>query len=307
MPAGAVEGRSEQLALVAGLLHEHGTDPRIGELLAVLEGSPLLADPDSPPAVNVRELRRDYERYVRLPRKLVQDLARTTAVAQRAWSAAREARTSRRFRPHLERIVELKRAEAQCVGYEREPYDALIDDYEPGITSEIVGRLFDALRRELVPLAGAHRGREPAAGRGDAPAPGAARGPAQVRGARRRGGGLRFRSRPARSRGPPLLHQPWAGRLPHRTPFRSSRLRGGRAHRPPRGRAWALRAGARLGVLRNTDGRGRLGGDGRVAGAALGEPGGAQPGVLGALPSAGAAIGFPRRWATWTSTSSTSR
>jgi carboxypeptidase Taq len=153
MPAGGVEGRSEQLALVAGMLHERGTDPRLGELLDELEGSSLLADSDSPPAVNVRELRRDYDRYVRLPRKLVQDLARTTAVAQRAWSAARNASDFGRFRPYLERIVELKRAEAQCVGYDREPYDALIDDYEPGITSEIVGRLFDALRRELVPLA----------------------------------------------------------------------------------------------------------------------------------------------------------
>jgi carboxypeptidase Taq len=153
MPAGAVEGRSEQLALVAGLLHERGTDPRLGELLDELEGSPLLEDAASPAAVNVRELRRDYERFVRLPRKLVQDLARTTAVAQRAWSAARETADFARFRPHLERIVELKRAEARCVGYSREPYDALIDDYEPGITSQIVGRLFDALRRELVPLA----------------------------------------------------------------------------------------------------------------------------------------------------------
>ncbi|MGH7578674.1 MAG: carboxypeptidase M32 [Gemmatimonadales bacterium] len=153
MPAGAVEGRSEQLALVAGLLHERGTDPRIGELLEELEGSSLLADPDATHAVNVRELRRDYDRYVRLPRALVQDLARTTAVAQRAWADAREAADFSRFRPYLERIVELKRAEARCVGYEREPYDALIDDYEPGITSAIVGRLFDALRRELVPLA----------------------------------------------------------------------------------------------------------------------------------------------------------
>ena len=153
MPAGAVEGRSEQLALLAGLLHERGTDPRLGELLDELEGSPLLADAASPAAVNVRELRRDYERFVRLPRKLVQDLARSTAVAQRAWSTARQTAEFERFRPHLERIVELKRAEAECVGYAREPYDALIEDYEPGITSAIVGRLFDALRRELVPLA----------------------------------------------------------------------------------------------------------------------------------------------------------
>lgn len=153
MPADAVEGRSEQLALVAGLLHERGTDPRLGELIGELEGSSLLEDSESPAAVNVRELRRDYDRYVRLPRKLVQDIARTTAVAQRAWSLARDASDFGRFRPHLERIVELKRAEAECVGYAREPYDALIADYEPGITSAIVGRLFEALRRELVPLA----------------------------------------------------------------------------------------------------------------------------------------------------------
>jgi carboxypeptidase Taq len=153
MPAGAVEGRSEQLALVAGLLHERGTDPRLGELLDELEGSRLLADAFSPAAVNVRELRRDYERFVRLPRKLVQDLARSTAVAQRAWSSARQAAEFERFRPHLERIVELKRAEASCVGYTGEAYDALVEDYEPGITSAILGRLFDALRRELVPLA----------------------------------------------------------------------------------------------------------------------------------------------------------
>ena len=153
MPAGAVEGRSEQLALVAGLLHERGTDPRIGELLDELEGSSLLEDPESPAAVNVRELRRDYDRYVLLPRKLVQDLARTTAVAQRAWSVARKESDFGRFRPWLERIVELKRAEARCVGYDGEPYDALIGDYEPGITSAIVARLYEALRRELVPLA----------------------------------------------------------------------------------------------------------------------------------------------------------
>jgi len=54
MPPGGVENRSEQLAMVAGLLHERGTDPRLGELLSAVEGSDLLADPTSPAAVNVR-------------------------------------------------------------------------------------------------------------------------------------------------------------------------------------------------------------------------------------------------------------
>lgn len=163
MPAGGVENRSEQLALLAGLLHERGTDPRICELLAELEGSGALADRSSPVAVNVRELRREYDRSVRLPRRLVEEVARTTALAQKAWAKARADADFASFRPWLEKILELKRAEAECVGYAGEPYDALIEDHEPGMTTKILRRLFDALRKDLVPLV-AHivdSGREP--------------------------------------------------------------------------------------------------------------------------------------------------
>jgi carboxypeptidase Taq len=153
MPPGGVENRSEQLALVAGLLHDRGTDPRLGELLDALEGSDLLADPTAPAAANVRAVRREYDRFIRLPRQLVEDVARTTALAQKAWAEARAAADFARFRPWLERIVALKRQEAECVGYADEPYDALLEDYEPGLRSRVVGRLFAALRRELVPLA----------------------------------------------------------------------------------------------------------------------------------------------------------
>lgn len=152
MPAGGVENRSEQLALVAGLLHERGTDPRLGELIAAVEGSDLVADPASPAAVNLRALRREYDRFIRLPRTLVEDVARTTALAQTAWAAARAGSDFTRFRPWLERIVILKRREAECVGYAEEPYDALLEDFEPGLRSRVVARLFAALRRELVPL-----------------------------------------------------------------------------------------------------------------------------------------------------------
>ena len=57
MPAGGVANRAEQLALLAGLQHERATDPRVGELLAAVDGSDLAADPPSP-AANVREWRR---------------------------------------------------------------------------------------------------------------------------------------------------------------------------------------------------------------------------------------------------------
>lgn len=152
MPAGGIENRSEQMALLAGLLHDRGTDPRVGELLAAVEGSDLLADPLSPAAVNVRELRREYDREVRLPRRLVEQVARTTALAQKAWVRARAASDFAAFAPWLEKIVALKRAEAECVGYAGEAYDALLEDHEPGMTTRNLSRLFNALRKELVAL-----------------------------------------------------------------------------------------------------------------------------------------------------------
>ncbi len=152
LPRGGVEHRSEQLALLAGLLHDRSTDPRIGELLDAIEGSRLVADPESPAAVNVREIRRAYERERKLPRRLVAEWARVTALAQQAWADAREAGDFERFRPWLDRVLELAREEAEAVGYAQVPYDALLEDYEPGATTATIAALFAELRRELVAL-----------------------------------------------------------------------------------------------------------------------------------------------------------
>ena len=109
MPAGGAEHRSGQMGLLAGIYHERATDPKVSELLAVIEGSELIAEQASAAAVNVREIRRSYERRVRLPRTLVEELARTTSLAQPEWVAARSARDFARFRPWLEKIIQLKR------------------------------------------------------------------------------------------------------------------------------------------------------------------------------------------------------
>ncbi len=162
MPPGGSAHRGNQMAVLAGLHHERATDPRTGDLLASVEGSSLVGVSDSPEAVNVRELRRTYDRRVRLPRTLVEELARTTSMAQSEWVAARAASDFARFRPWLEKIVHLKRQESACLaddplkqGAAETPgssYDPLLDDYEPGARSADLADLFDAIRRELTPL-----------------------------------------------------------------------------------------------------------------------------------------------------------
>lgn len=159
MPRGGVEHRAEQMALLARLLHQRGSDPRLGELLAAVEGSDLVADPGSVPAANVRVLRREYERERRMPARLVEESARVTTLAAQAWAQARQARDFKPFAPWLDRIFALAREEAMAVGFAEQPYDALLDDWEPGMTTARVSALFRQLEAELVPMVDALRGR----------------------------------------------------------------------------------------------------------------------------------------------------
>lgn len=164
MPRGGAQFRSEQLGMIAGMTHERATSPRIGELLSELETSGDLGDPDDDRAVNVREARRSYTRATKLPRRLVEELSRTTTLAQQAWVKAREDAEFPVFLPWLEKMIGLKREEAQAIGYGNGvPYDALLDDYEPGMTTAEVARVFGPLRDELVKLVSAihHSPRRP--------------------------------------------------------------------------------------------------------------------------------------------------
>lgn len=153
MPPGGAAHRANQLSLLAGLCHERATAPQIGQLLAEVETSPLAAPADSPIAANVREARRDFDRATKLPRRLVEELSHTCTLSQQVWIGARKQSDFKQFQPWLEKIVALKREEAQAVGYGKGvPYDALLDAFEPGMTAADVTRLFGPMREELVKL-----------------------------------------------------------------------------------------------------------------------------------------------------------
>ena len=159
MPRNGVKHRGDQMALLAGLVHDRGTNPRIGELLAECEGSSLVADPESVEAVNVRELRRDFDRETKLPRELVEELSRVSAHSHPAWAEARDKDEFKLFEPWLEKTFALAREKADAMGYEGVRYDALLDDYEPRMTTEKVSALFSELGPQLVPIVDSLRDR----------------------------------------------------------------------------------------------------------------------------------------------------
>jgi carboxypeptidase Taq len=159
MPPEGGAHRAEQSALLAGLAHERAASPRLGELITELEHSPLVVEADSPAACNIREARRDYNKAVRLPRSLVEEISRTSSLAQQQWIEARKNSHFATFEPWLEKIIRLKRQEAAALaGPNEPPYDALLDQYEPGLTGDEVRGLFTPLREGLVKLLDRIRG-----------------------------------------------------------------------------------------------------------------------------------------------------
>ena len=166
MPRGGGAHRAEQHALLAGMAHERATAPELGDLLSRVEEGDEHFTPESAPAVNVREIRREYDRRTKLPRSLVEALAKATTLAEQAWQEARENAAFELFRPRLEEVLQLTREVAEALKNGGSAYDALLDRFEPGETSQNLKKVFGALRDELAPLVAAivDSGRAPDAG-----------------------------------------------------------------------------------------------------------------------------------------------
>lgn len=145
MPTGGLNQRAEQLSLLAALGHERRTSPKLGDWLDRLEGK---AENEAE-ETNIREMRRTYDRAVKIPSELVQRIAHVSTLAKESWAEARKHSNFAGFVPHLTELLDLKRQVADAVGYASERYDALLDEYEPGATAAEVSRLFDSLRGPL--------------------------------------------------------------------------------------------------------------------------------------------------------------
>jgi carboxypeptidase Taq len=158
MPPRGVAARAEHLATMQGLIHQRLAAPELGEALEAVAADPSL---DEQRRAMVRVQRAERDRALALPAALVMELARAQSRAVEAWKGARERSDYPSFAPHLERLLALRREMARCwlplldrgaPGASSEPYDALLEGYEPGMR---VARLEPMLRRLANFLAGA--------------------------------------------------------------------------------------------------------------------------------------------------------
>ncbi len=155
MPPRGITQRSLQLAQLAQFLHRMTTDAETGRLLMAIGESPEYDSLDTLQKRDVYLSKRMYEEATCLPEDLVVETARQEAVATDIWKKAKASRDFALFRPELEKLVELKIRAAELLKDVKgvpTPYDALIDTYEPSVTSTTISDLFSSLRQGLASI-----------------------------------------------------------------------------------------------------------------------------------------------------------
>ncbi|WP_436936259.1 carboxypeptidase M32 [Halovenus marina] len=148
MPEGGTPARSKQQSVLSSLKHEVLTDETVADALDELDA----ADLDERQQAIVREVRREHERAVRVPRDLVEQLSEASSNAIPVWEQAKEEDDFDHFAGTLAELVELRREYAAEIDPDRDPYAVLVEDYEPYLDIETIESVLEQLREELPPL-----------------------------------------------------------------------------------------------------------------------------------------------------------
>ena len=150
MPERGLEARARMVGRLERLAFERLVAPELDRILAEAEAS--LDEASDVDRALVRHWRREHDRKRAIPPDLHQKFVEACCRAEAIWERARERSDFELFRPHLEQVVELVREIAELLGYEESPYDALLEEYEPGMTSARLRELLEPLRGEIVPF-----------------------------------------------------------------------------------------------------------------------------------------------------------
>jgi carboxypeptidase Taq len=155
MPPKAVEQRSEHLALLSRISHKMSTAPEIGNLLNAILADPKYDTLGEVEKRNVYLVKKNYDEQTALPEKLVSDIAKQQAITVNTWKKAKKAKNFATLKPELAKLVTLSKQAAHILMKVKEtatPYNALLDDYEPKMTTDTVATTFNQLKQGLTTL-----------------------------------------------------------------------------------------------------------------------------------------------------------
>lgn len=152
MPPGGAHERANQFAVLGKLSHEMFVADETRKLLEGAETEAEGLDSETDERLTLRAVRRSFDKSVKIPSSLVAEMGMETALAHEIWVKARQESDWKQFAPKLEKLLDLTRQAAEYLGYEDRAYDALLDQYEPGMKTAEVEKVFNELRPGLVDL-----------------------------------------------------------------------------------------------------------------------------------------------------------
>jgi carboxypeptidase Taq len=153
MPPRGIKLRSLQLAMLSRIGHKMGTDPVIGRLLEETMKHPEYSNLDPVQKRNLYLIKKHYDEETKLPEDLVVETSKQKALTINTWKKAKATKNFKQFKPELEKLFNLKKKAAEILMTVKEtatPYDAMLDIYEPKITTETTNKIFKELREGLI-------------------------------------------------------------------------------------------------------------------------------------------------------------
>ena len=148
MPKGGINARGEALSQMETLSQKLFLDKNFVDLINKAEKERLN---DYEKGI-IRTLKRELKKYQKLPPEFIEEFTKITSTARLVWKTAREQNNFSLFEPYLEKIVELCRKKAEYLGYKKHPYDALLDEFEEGLTTDEVEKYFNSIKEPLINL-----------------------------------------------------------------------------------------------------------------------------------------------------------
>ncbi len=156
MPEEGIFFRAEQRALLSKLIHKKHTSPWFEKRLAKcvnLKNGTIVSRPVSKLERRLlEETYRDWKIVKSLPASFVEAQAKLSSESQHAWQRAKKENAFLDFLPYLKKQIEMARKKADYLGWQESPYNALLDEYEPGITVAALTPLFKRLRDEIMAI-----------------------------------------------------------------------------------------------------------------------------------------------------------
>lgn len=146
MPKKAVEQRGGMMAFLSKMEHQMSTNPKLGELLDNIENSDEYNGLSTVEKRNILLVRREYDKSTKIPVELIVERSKLSATASDVWKKARKENNWKLFEPYLEKMVVLMKKIANHLDAEKDPYNVLLDFFEPGMDMEKYDALFAELR-----------------------------------------------------------------------------------------------------------------------------------------------------------------